>query len=121
VQVELRFEEPGEFLLIHAEGTELGADSADAVRTALLARISANPWVILDLSEVTFMDSSGLGVLVSAMKAVRSHGELRLIGVHPRVREVFTLTGLSRVFTVDEDLALATAALEKAKGKAKIA
>jgi anti-sigma B factor antagonist len=113
--VDLRFEERGTTLLARADGEELGADSAERVRIALLQEISSHPWVIMDLSPVTFMDSSGLGVLVAAMKAVRGRGDLRLIGVHPRVQELFGLTGLGRVFQVDVDEAAASAALELAR------
>ena len=47
------------------------------------------------------------------MKAVRGRGELHLVGVHPRIQELFGLTGLSRVFQIDPDEATAAAALER--------
>lgn len=116
--MELRFDEGGGVLIARADGEELGADSAEAVRSSLLAEVSKHSWVVLDLTPVTFMDSSGLGVLVSVMKALRGRGEMRLIGVHSRIRELFGLTGLSRVFLIDDDEAAATAALERAMQRA---
>jgi anti-sigma B factor antagonist len=109
--MDLRFEERDGTLIVRVEGEELGADTAEEVRRTLLAGMGAHAFVILDLSTVTFMDSSGLGVLVAAMKALRGRGELRLIRVNPLVQELFSLTGLNRVFLVDPDETAALAAL----------
>jgi anti-sigma B factor antagonist len=114
----LQFENAAGVLVARLMGEELGADTSDDVRRSLLGEISRNPWVLLDLSSLTFMDSSGLGVLVSALKAVREHGELRLIGVDPRVLDLLNLTGLRRVFTIDGSEATAVAALRSARNRA---
>ncbi len=61
--------------------------------------------MILDLSRVTFLDSSGLAALVSGLKTTREAGGwLRLAGVSDNVRSVFTLTMLDRVFQLYPDL-----------------
>ena len=67
--------------------------------------------ITLDLSDVTFIDSSGLGVLVGALKQFRDQakgsggdardGTLRIVGAREPVRKVFEVTGLSSVFLVD--------------------
>ncbi len=119
--MELRFEERDGILIVRVDGTELGADAAEEVRRALLTGIGAHAFVILDLSTVTFMDSSGLGVLVAAMKALRGRGELRLIRVQPLIRELFNLTGLNRVFLVDTDETSAAAALDGTRQRIKAA
>jgi anti-sigma B factor antagonist len=110
--MDLRFEERDGILVVRVDGDELGADTAEEVRSALLAGMGVHPFVILDLSAVTFMDSSGLGVLVAAMKALRGRGELRLIRVNPLIQQLFNLTGLNRVFQVDPDERTAAAALD---------
>jgi anti-sigma B factor antagonist len=66
--------------------------------------------IIVDLDGVDFLDSTGLGVLVGALKRVRSNdGELALVCTQPRIRKVFEVTGLTKVFSlfdsVDEAVA----------------
>jgi anti-sigma B factor antagonist len=57
--------------------------------------------VIVDLSEVSFIDSTGLGVLVGAEKEMRASGqELRLVVTRPQITKILELTGLDEVFTV---------------------
>ena len=67
--------------------------------------------LILDLSELSFIDSSGLSALVAGYKAaVEAGGSLKLACLVPQVREVFALTHLDRVFETypDADAALAS-------------
>jgi anti-sigma B factor antagonist len=61
-------------------------------------------FVTLDLSDLGFIDSSGLGVLVGAHKRLlESGGEtMTLRGLQEPVRRVFEITGLTKLFTVEE-------------------
>ena len=64
--------------------------------------------LLLDLSELSFIDSSGLSALVAGYKAaVEAGGSLKLACLVPQVREVFSLTHLDRVFETFPDLAAA--------------
>lgn len=57
--------------------------------------------ILLDLSAVTFMSSSGLRALLLVRKELLNHGgQLRLAGLQPHVQEVFTLTGFTQVFAI---------------------
>ncbi|CAN5437444.1 anti-sigma factor antagonist BldG [soil metagenome] len=69
-----------------------------------------SPRIVVDLERVDFLDSTGLGVLVGALKRVRANGgELALVCTSSRIRKVFEVTGLTKVFslydTVDEAVA----------------
>jgi len=68
------------------------------------------PRVVIDMAGVSFVDSTGLGSVISALKQIRgSQGELRLAAPNQQVRVVLELTTLDRVFpyyaTVEEALA----------------
>jgi len=60
--------------------------------------------IIVDLEEVDFMDSSGLGVLVGGLKRVRSHdGAIALICTQENILKIFRITGLVKVFPIFEN------------------
>ena len=57
--------------------------------------------IVVDLDGVDFLDSTGLGVLVGALKRVRANdGDLSLVCTQPRIRKVFEVTGLTKVFSL---------------------
>jgi len=65
--------------------------------------------IVLDLQEVEFLDSSGLGAVVAALKAIHKGQTLALADLNPAVQKVFHLTRMDTVFSIYEnaDLALA--------------
>lgn len=75
---------------------ELDLASAPQVRTAVVrALASGGPDLELDLTAVDFVDSLGLGVVVSALKRVRTNGGRLVVVVDAaRVRKPFEVTGL---------------------------
>jgi len=61
--------------------------------------------VILNLLSVTFLDSTALGVLVGALKRCREHGgELHIVVTDARIRKIFEITGLDKIFRIVETL-----------------
>ena len=57
--------------------------------------------IIVDLSETTFLDSTALGVLIGAVKRLRSrHGALALVNVDENIAKTFEITGLDQIFTI---------------------
>ncbi|HEX8832682.1 MAG TPA: STAS domain-containing protein [Abditibacteriaceae bacterium] len=54
--------------------------------------------IVVDLSRVSFIDSTGLGVLIGGLKRAREKGSLSLVCPQPRVRRIFEITGLLQVF-----------------------
>lgn len=60
----------------------------------------------MDLADVEFMDSTGLGVLIGSLKRLReTDGSMVLAGIRPSVARVFEITGLDRIFTIHGSLA----------------
>ena len=77
----------------------LNMEAAPRLRTAIeeVVRDGVSR-VVLDLSEVTFMDSSGLGAVIAGLKRARqAGGDLRLAGAGEQVQTVMRLTNLDRV------------------------
>lgn len=88
----------------------LDVAGAPALREAISdAARDGSPHIVIDLEGVSFVDSTGLGSVISGLKQVRSKdGELRLAAPNQQVRVVLELTTLDRVFpyyaTVEEAL-----------------
>jgi len=79
----------------------LDASVAVPFKEALLEIVRAgNSRVVLDMSGVEFVDSSGLGSLVSILKAVGSQGVLAVCGLRPTVHSLFKLTRMDKVFAL---------------------
>jgi serine/threonine-protein kinase RsbW len=80
----------------------LDAVGTQAAIARVYAAISAGArYVLLDMSQVTFLSSSGLRALLLVRKELLAQdGELRLCELKPQVREVFVLTGFTQVFAI---------------------
>lgn len=85
---------------------EIDVATAPPLRDKLLALVNdGSERVIVDLSNVDFLDSTGLGVLVSVMKRLRTTGgDLRLICTKTHLLKVFEITGLTSVFEIFDTL-----------------
>jgi anti-sigma B factor antagonist len=70
--------------------------------------------LVLDLEGLEFLDSSGLGALVSCLRRVREKkGEIKLAGLRPEVRSIFDITRVSRLFHISENVSDAVKAFGK--------
>lgn len=73
-----------------------------------------NKRILLNLGDVTYIDSSGIGELVSAFTTVRNQGgELKLLNLTKKVHDLLQITKLYTVFDVKDDEASAIAAFSK--------
>jgi len=93
---------------------ELNAVSVDELRNQFKSWFQANPGlqnVVMDLADVTMIDSAGLGVLIALLKLVGERGgDLRLAGLQKRVRLVFEITRTHRIFEIFDTAEEAVAA-----------
>lgn len=89
-------------------GGEIDVYTAPKLREGIVAAIDAgHTRLIIDVQKVDFLDSTGLGVLVGALKRVRADGgSLDIVCTHDRLLKIFAITGLDKVFglhtTIDE-------------------
>lgn len=91
---------------------EVDLSSAPRLRQELVElATSEQRRAVVDLEGVEFLDSTGLGVLVSGLKRFRTRdGDLLLVCTQSRVLKVFEITGLTKVFSIHETLDEAVAA-----------
>ena len=81
---------------------ELDMSTAPQLRDELARLASSGAGIVtLDLSDLAFIDSTGLSVLITALKLLRQHGgELALRSPTPGTRKVLEITGLTEVFSI---------------------
>jgi anti-sigma B factor antagonist len=91
---------------------EIDMASAPQLREQLIELIAqGHRQIIVDLERVEFLDCTGLGVLVSALKGQRRHhGDLALVCTQRRILKVFEVAGLTKVFRVHDTVDSALAA-----------
>jgi len=83
-------------------GGEVDVETAPRMRAALAAAVDAGLPVVVDLGEVTFMDSFGFGVLAAAhQQGARSGTPVLLRSVSARIRQLLALLGLDAVLTIE--------------------
>lgn len=92
--------EPPENQVFVVEQETIDATTAWDLRPALLrALYTGGPELWVDLSRVTFIDSTGLGMLVSVLKEAREmSGDIRLMNAGREVRRILQVTGLEALF-----------------------
>lgn len=75
---------------------EIDVATSPALRERLIGLVNdGSAQLVLDLEAVDFLDSTGLGTIVSILKRTRSHGgDLRLVCTEARIRRLFEITGL---------------------------
>lgn len=86
-------------LIVYPQG-ELDHHSAQAMREELDARIGDEQIrrLVFDMRDLTFMDSSGIGVLIGRYKIIaRRGGSVCVRNMSPQVDKLFTLSGLHRI------------------------
>ena len=98
----LKFNKVDDKLVVTLVG-ELDHHSAEEVRVKIDDRIERDniKKVIMDFKEVTFMDSSGIGVVIGRLKKINNRdGKVCITNINKRVDKVFTLSGLYKIITV---------------------
>ncbi|MGK7752778.1 MULTISPECIES: STAS domain-containing protein [unclassified Roseovarius] len=100
--------------VITVEDNRIDAASAIRFKDEMRTLTDEGPeHVVLDLSGVTFVDSSGLGAIVASMKQLGDGRRLDLAGLTPDVAKVFRLTRMDSIFAIHADMA---AALQRGAG-----
>ena len=108
--MQLKMTEKDDAVILTVEDERMDAHNSGSLKERMLQLFDEGKYqLVIDLSAVRFIDSSGLGALVSGFKnASARDGSLRLCCLQPQVKSMFELTRLHRVFeifaTLDEAL-----------------
>lgn len=91
-------------LTVVAVGGEIDVYTAPSLRDKITELVGAGVYdLVVDLSAVEYLDSTGLGVLVGGLKKVRAHdGSLQLVCDQERLLKIFRITGLDKVFVIHD-------------------
>lgn len=101
----------GEFEVIEVGG-EIDVYTAPRLREAIVTAVDeGHTRLVIDVRKVDFLDSTGLGVLVGALKRVRADGgSLDIVCTQERILKIFEITGLDKVFGLHASIEAARAA-----------
>ena len=96
----------GSWTVVSIRG-ELDLSTSVALKDALDVSFGDTaPRIAVDLTEVSFMDSSSLGVLIACLKRARERdGDIRLVGVQGSPAKVIAITGLDSAFQISDSVA----------------
>ena len=97
--MEIKKEKTPAAVVVRVSG-DIDLHSSPELRSVLLELVKEKSKVIvMDLSKVAYMDSSGLATLIECLQGLRKYsGQMRLADVPPKVRDVFALAQLERLF-----------------------
>jgi len=111
LDLEITTEKKKEAVVVRIRG-DVDLYSSPKVRTAIMALTKEKkPAIVIDLAEVTYMDSSGIATLVEGLQQTGKYkGKFAIVSLRDNVKEVFELSRLDKVFDIyeDEKLAMAT-------------
>ena len=98
----LKIEEKNNIVVVCVKEERLDAHNSGDLKLAVNSLFGEGKKnVLVDLDDVRFIDSSGLGALVSGFKnAISNQGNLKLSSLQPQVKSMFELTRLHRVFEI---------------------
>lgn len=108
--MDLQTEKRGNALIVRVADARIDAAVAIQFKDRM-RECAAEPAerVIMDLSKVDFLDSSGLGAVVASLKMLGPERKLELAGLTPTVAKVFRLTRMDGVFRIHDSLQVALA------------
>ncbi len=100
----IRYDEETKALTVCPSG-ELDSHMAEKIRNTIDSEIlkSGARKLVFDLSDIPFMDSSGIGMLIGRYKLMkRMDGQVEVTGMNQSVRRIFRMSGLNQIMKVNE-------------------
>jgi anti-sigma B factor antagonist len=106
MELDIKSDRDNDVCAVTLEG-EIDVYTAPRLKEELVSVVESGcPNVIVDMEKVGFIDSSGLGVLVSALRRARERdGVVRIVCTRENILKIFRITGLDKVFPIYGDMA----------------
>jgi anti-sigma B factor antagonist len=99
--MDLAVEKMGDVTVVEVPVEELDASNTGELKHDIAPVLEANSKLVIDLSRLRFVDSSGLGALLSCLRQLTAKGgDLKLCGMQKQVRAVFELVRMHRIFDI---------------------
>ena len=99
--MEMLVEKIGDVAVAMAPGESLDAGNAKNFKKEMEPFLLENKYVVFDMSDLQFVDSSGLGAILSCLRKVKDGGgDLRLCSLRKTVRVLFELVRMHRIFDI---------------------
>lgn len=116
MSVKLTTHQRGEVIIVDASGRLTLGEGTSTLRTKIRELVEGGSRrIVLNMADITYIDSSGLGELVAAYTTLtRARGELKLLNLAKRVHDLLKITKLYTVFETFEDEASAADSLSVA-------
>lgn len=114
MSLQIEFEHGRKALIVRLKG-ELDHHTAEAVKSRMEEAIESGSCrnIVLSMKDLTFMDSSGLGVILGRYKQISAKGgKMVVCGLNPPVHRLFEMSGLFKILSVQENERQAVASLE---------
>ena len=107
----------GDVSIVDCIGRIILGEECAIIREHVKKLLAESPNVVLNLAEVTYVDSSGVGVLTSLYTSAQAaKGSIKLAGLTTRVRDLLQITKLVTIFEIYDSPADAAASFNKAAG-----
>jgi anti-sigma B factor antagonist len=103
--MKVKQEESGEVVILRLGGKLMGGPDADSFQSTVKDLVGQGKTKILvDLSEISWVNSTGLGILISGYTTLKNAGgTLKLVGVNKRINQIFMVTKLHTIFEAFEE------------------
>ncbi len=99
--MEISTERIGDVAVLMLPGEELDAGNAAEFKRSVAPILAANSRVVFDMEQLRFIDSSGLGAMLSCLRQLDANrGDLKLCGLTKPVRALFELVRMHRIFDI---------------------
>ncbi|MBC7474379.1 MAG: STAS domain-containing protein [Candidatus Sericytochromatia bacterium] len=103
--MQIKIEKVKDLTIVNIMEKRLDAKQAISFREKILELVeSGNKLIVLDFKEIDFIDSSGLGAIVSVLKMVGREGKLVLSGIKETVMSTFSRTKMDKVFIISKNI-----------------